>query len=123
MAQPLGDHSEWPFAAYEAHESWPTWAARPGSSRSPPKNLAAAMPADSFDWGLGSNAPVLNSGHTGGAPHNAAGDHDRAIDIYNLAVTGAMADKSTTTSLHRSSRAATSESRQRFSKVRISLRD
>ena len=122
MVQPLGDHSEWPFAAQEAQESWPTWAVRPGSSRSAQKNIAAAMPADYFDWGLGSNAPVLNSGHTGGAPHNAAGDRDGAIDIYNVPVTGAMTDKSTTTSLHRSSRASTSESRQRFSNVRISLR-
>jgi len=103
---PLGDHSQWPYAAYEAHESWPRWAARPGSSGSPPKKLDAAMPADYLDWGLGSNAPVLNSGHTAGAPHDSAGDKDRDIDIYHVPVTGAMADKATsttsTTSLHRS---------------------
>ena len=101
---PYGDHSNWPYAAYEAHESWPTWAARPGSSGGGQKKLDAAVPSDYYnEWGLGSNARVLNSGHTGGAPHDRAGDNDRGVDVYNPAPlgAGAMGDKAlATTALH-----------------------
>lgn len=98
-AAPYGDHSKWPYAAHEAFESWPQWAARPGSSNSPPKKLDAAVPKDYYDWGLGSNARVLNSGHTAGAPHDSAGDKERNVD--NVPVTGAISMRaSATSSLH-----------------------
>ena len=41
------------------------WAPKPGTSESI-KRLDAAVPGDYYDWGLGSNARVHNSGHTAG---------------------------------------------------------
>lgn len=94
---PYGDHSEWPYASYQSHETWPKWAAKPGSNRNE-KRIDAAVPDHYYDWGLGSHARVLNSGHTGGAPHDSAGDKDREIDIYNVPASGAASMTASTTS-------------------------
>jgi len=101
-AAPYGDHSEWPYAAHQAIESWPTWAARPGSSNSAPKKLDAAVPKDYYDWGLGSNAKILNSGHTAGAPHDSEGEKDSKVPEgekdSKVPVSGAMNMKGSATS-------------------------
>ena len=116
---PLGDHSQWPYASYESVESWPTVLPAPGSSSKErmsfgEKKLDAAVPDRYYDedsgltsavpggWGLGSGAKVLNSGHTGGAPHDNDGDKQRAEEagekystyVESLPVSGAGGDAS-----------------------------
>ena len=116
---PLGDHSQWPYASYESVESWPTVLPAPGSSSKErmsfgEKKLDAAVPDRYYDedsglpsavpggWGLGSRAKVLNSGHTGGAPHDNDGDQQRAEEagekystyVDSLPVSGAGGDAS-----------------------------